>query len=56
MSDEIIEELWSIKDDMAREHRNDVRRLAAYLQSKMHEQSGPAVDLWREESYGENPC
>ena len=45
MSDEIIEELWRIKDGMAREHRYDVRELAAYLQSRMHEQSGPAVDL-----------
>ena len=34
MPDEIIEELWGIKDSIAREHGNDVRRLAAYLQSK----------------------
>ena len=32
MPDEIIEELWSIKDGMAREHGYDVRKLAAYLQ------------------------
>lgn len=32
MSDEIIEELWQIKDSIAREHGNDVRKLAAYLQ------------------------
>ena len=32
MSDEIIEELWRIKDSIAREHGNDVRKLAAYLQ------------------------
>ena len=31
MSDEIIEELWRIKDSIAREHGNDVRKLAAYL-------------------------
>ena len=32
MPDEIIEELWGIKDSIAREHSNDVRKLAAYLQ------------------------
>ena len=32
MPDEIIEELWGIKDSIAREHGNDVRNLAAYLQ------------------------
>ena len=34
MRDEIIEELWGIKDSIAREHGNDVRKLSAYLQSK----------------------
>ena len=34
MSDEIIEELWKIKDNIAREHDNDVRKIAAYLQSR----------------------
>ena len=34
MADEIIEELWRIKDDMAREHNYDIRALAAYLQQK----------------------
>ena len=32
MPDEIIEELWRIKDSIAGEHGNDVRKLAAYLQ------------------------
>ena len=31
MSDEIIEELWRAKEDIAREHGNDVRKLASYL-------------------------
>ncbi len=31
MPDAIIEELWEIKDSIAREHGNDVRKLAAYL-------------------------
>ena len=29
--DEIIEELWRVKDSIAREHGNEVRKLAAYL-------------------------
>ena len=33
MSDEIIEELWRIKDSVAREHGHDVKKLAAYLRS-----------------------
>ena len=33
MSDEVIEELWRAKDEIARERGNDVRKLAAYLQS-----------------------
>ena len=32
MPDEIIEELWKIKDDIAREHDNDIRKLASYLE------------------------
>ncbi len=32
MPGEIIEELWSIKDGIAREHGYDLRKLAAYLQ------------------------
>ena len=34
MPDEIIEELWRIKDSIAQEHGNDVRKLAAYLQGR----------------------
>ncbi len=29
--DEIMEELWQIKDDIAREHGYDIRRLATHL-------------------------
>ena len=38
MHDEIIEELWGIKDGIAREHGHDVRRLAEYLQSRRREE------------------
>ena len=31
MSDEIIEELWLIKDSIAREHDYDIESLVAYL-------------------------
>lgn len=34
MSDEIIEELWKVKDNIAREHDNDVRKIATYLQGR----------------------
>ena len=33
MTDEIIKELWHIKDDIAREHGYDLDRLAANLKS-----------------------
>ena len=33
MPDEIIEELWRIKDSIAREQGNDARQLVAHLQS-----------------------
>ena len=45
MSDEIIEELWRIKDGIAREHGYDVRRLAAYLQSEKRVERERAVDV-----------
>ena len=31
MADEIIEEVWRIKDEIAREHGYDVSRLSAYF-------------------------
>ena len=53
MPDEIIEELWGIKDMIAREQGNDVRRLAAYLQDAHPEDSSvsperSAVDVLNE--------
>ena len=32
--DEIMEELWRIKDDMAREYANDPRKFVAHLQDR----------------------
>ena len=31
MADEIIEELWRVKDEIAREHGDDIHRLLEYL-------------------------
>lgn len=45
MSDGIIEELWRIKDKIAREHGYDVGSLAAYLQSKERTEGRQVVDL-----------
>ena len=45
MPDEIIDELWGIKDSIAREHGNDVRKLAAYLQSKRDAKRARMTDL-----------
>ena len=45
MSDEIIEELWRIKDGIAREHGYDIEALVAYLQSKKKGEGRQIVDL-----------
>ena len=44
MHDEIIEELWGIKDGIAREHGHDVRRLAEYLQGRSRAVRDGTVD------------
>lgn len=41
MSDEVIRELWSVKDAMAQEHGHDVRGLATYLQGKKRWECSP---------------
>lgn len=45
MRDEIIEEVWRIKDEIAKEHGNDLAAIVAYLQRR-EEQEGllPADD------------
>ena len=45
MSDEIIEELWRIKDSIAREHGYDIEALVAYLQSQEKAEGRQIVDL-----------
>ena len=45
MSDEIIRELWKIKDEIARENGYDVKRLIAYLQAKKKSGDYRFVDL-----------
>ena len=39
MADEIIEEVWRIKDELAREHGYDVGRLGAYFQRRERERA-----------------
>lgn len=37
MADEIIEEVWRVKDEIAREHGYDIDRLAAYFRRRGRE-------------------
>ena len=39
MADEIMEEVWRIKDELAREHGYDVARLGAYFQRRERERA-----------------
>ena len=45
MSDEIIKELWQIKDSIAREHDYDIEALVAHLQTKKRPEGQQVVDL-----------
>ncbi len=45
MPDEIIKELWQIKDSVAREHDYNIRALVAHLQSKKRGKGQHVVDL-----------
>ena len=44
MADDIIEELWRIKDGIAREYGYDVDALAAHLATQTPLPSSPAAD------------
>ena len=46
MPDEIIKELWQIKDSIAREHGYDIRALVAHLQAKKRPDGQQVVDLY----------
>ncbi len=45
MANEIIEELWQIKDNMAREYGYDIDAFVARLQSKQRSANRQVVDL-----------
>ena len=45
MPDEIIKELWQIKDSIAREHGYDIDALVAHLQAKKRREGQHVVDL-----------
>jgi len=45
MADQIIKELWKIKDDIAKEYGYDVKALVVHLRAKKHEGDQQVVDL-----------
>ena len=45
MSDEIIKELWQIKDSIAQEHGYDIEALVAHLQTKKRPAGQQVVNL-----------
>ena len=45
MSDEIIKELWQIKDSIAQEYGYDIEALVAHLQTKKRTKGQKVVDL-----------
>ena len=45
MADEIIKELWRIKDSISKEYHCDVKAFVSYLRGKKHEGDQRVVDL-----------
>ena len=45
MADEIIKELWRIKDIISNEYNCDVKAFVAHLRDKKHEGDRQVVDL-----------
>ena len=45
MADEVIKELWQIKDGIAYEHGYDLDALVAYLRAKKHVGDHQVIDL-----------
>ena len=50
MADHIIEEVWRIKDEMAREHGYDLDRLGTYFQRRERERREEASAIRRGQS------
>ena len=44
MTDDIMKELWEIKDAIAREHGNDPKTLIARLRTLKSQSTAPVVD------------
>lgn len=47
MSDEVIRELWRVKDEIAKEFNYDIDALVADLRRRQEESGRPVVDLSR---------
>ncbi len=45
MADEIITELWKVKDAIAKEFGCDVKALVAHLRAKKREENQQVIDL-----------
>ena len=45
MADEIIRELWQVKDNIASNHNYDLKKLVKYLRNKKRNGNHPIVDL-----------
>jgi hypothetical protein len=45
MKDEIIQQVWKAKDELAARHDHDVRRMAEYLRRKEQVSGHAVVDL-----------
>lgn len=45
MKDEIIQEVWKAKDELAARHNHDVRRMATYLRGKEQSSGRIVIDL-----------
>jgi hypothetical protein len=45
MADEIIKELWEVKDAIAQEHGWDINALVTHLREKRHKEDEKVVDL-----------
>jgi hypothetical protein len=45
MADEIITELWKVKDVIAKEYGCDVKALVAHLRAKKREEDSRVIDL-----------